>query len=136
MGFQAVTPTSLEEASAHGRFQPLHNGHMEYLLAAKRHCRFLWVGITAVDAKAAQEKRGTTRERPWNNPLSYFERLTIIRRALLEAGVQASEFACIPFPIEFPEMLSNYLPTTVPCLTTICEEWNREKVRILASLGY
>jgi len=131
-----MTQAILPEASAHGRFQPLHNGHMEYLLEAKRRCRFLWVGITAVDPIAAQRARGTAREQPWNNPLSYFERVVIIRGALIDAGLLPSEFACVPFPIEFPETLSNYVPTALPCLTTICEEWNRQKIRLLESLGY
>jgi nicotinamide mononucleotide adenylyltransferase len=29
----------------HGRFQPFHNGHLEYVLSAKQKCDFLYVGI-------------------------------------------------------------------------------------------
>lgn len=30
----------------HGRFQPLHLKHMEYILAAKMRCQKLYIGIT------------------------------------------------------------------------------------------
>ena len=43
----------------HGRFQGLHNGHMEYLLTAKKRCDFLVIGITnflgnAVDSEISR----------------------------------------------------------------------------------
>jgi hypothetical protein len=52
------------------------------------------------------------------------------------AEIPPDEFAVIPFPIEHPEELPNYLPVTVPILTTVYDEWNREKVRILQRVGY
>lgn len=124
------------EASAHGRFQPLHNGHMEYLLEAKRRCSFLWVGITAVEPQQFEKAAQTAREKPENNPLTYFERTSIISEALVETGLSRADFGFVPFPIEFPERLPNFMPKTVPCLTTICEEWNRKKITLLQNLGY
>jgi len=105
-------------------------------LAAKGRCDFLWIGIAAPDPIGLQRHRDTQREKPGNNPLSYFERLSIITSALVDAGVRRSDFGFIPFPIEIPERLPNYLPTRIPCFTTICEPWNREKIRILSDLGY
>jgi hypothetical protein len=32
--------------------------------------------------------------------------------------------------------LSRFLPTSIPILTTICEDWNREKISLLQSLNY
>jgi cytidyltransferase-like protein len=53
--------------SAHGRFQPFHNGHLEYVRAAKERCDFLWIGITKYDIdEAALSPLGTERERPEN----------------------------------------------------------------------
>ena len=123
-------------ACAHGRFQPLHNGHLEYLLAAKRQCRFLWIGITAVEQPDAERARGTARERRENNPLSYYERVSILDVALRDIGVARDEFGFVPFPIEFPDRIANFVPPSVPCLTTICEEWNRIKIGTLRGLGY
>lgn len=127
-----------EIASAHGRFQPLHNGHMEYLLAAKEACQFLCVGITQyvrshlIDVKGAGEHRASIAA----NPLTYYERQAIIIDALTEAGLGREDFTVIPFPIEQPEVLAEFLPPDVPVLTTICEPWNRVKVRRLQQAGY
>lgn len=96
----------------------------------------MWVGITAIEQPEAQRLRGTDRERPENNPLTYYERVSVITQALIEAGVLQSEFGVFPFPIESPESLPNFLPTSIPCLTTICEQWNREKIRLLERIGY
>lgn len=125
----------LPEASAHGRFQPLHNAHLRYLIEAKKRCKFLWIGITKFDTDHLNPL-GRHRERPEANPLTFFERIQIIREALAESGVNPAEFCFIPFPIENPSALPRFLPTSIPCFTTICEEWNREKVRLLETCGY
>ncbi len=124
------------EASVHGRFQPLHNGHMEYLLEAKRRCDYLWVGITWPVISEANDRGVTERERPENNPLDYAERVQMLSEALVDAGIPRSDFGFTPFPIERPDTLLQYLSVTIPCLTTICEEWNRVKIRLLRDLGY
>jgi len=127
----------MSEASAHGRFQPFHNEHLEYVLAAKQRCAFLWIGITKFDITPTDlNPLGRDRERPENNPLTYFERITIIREALLDAGVAAQEFGFVPFPIETPKRLPLFLPKSILCFTTICEPWNREKIDLLRELGY
>jgi nicotinamide mononucleotide adenylyltransferase len=124
-------------ASVHGRFQPFHNEHLEYVLAAKKRCRFLWIGITKPDVTPAESNLlGAHRELPENNPLTFFERTSMIRETLVEADVSTTEFSFVPFPIETPAHLPNYLPCSVPCFTTICEEWNRRKIRVLTDLGY
>ncbi len=28
------------------------------------------------------------------------------------------------------------MPISIPCYTTICEQWNREKIEVLRALGY
>src|SRR5580700_4394306 len=102
--------------SVHGRFQPFHNDHLEYALAAKERCEFLWVGITKYDiAPSEASPLARARERPDHNPLTYFERITLITRALNEAGVPRECFAFVPFPIETPSRLPSFMPTSVPC---------------------
>lgn len=123
-------------ASAHGRFQPLHNEHMKYLLAAKERCDVLWVGITMPDGAIHSRPLGRERERPTANPLTFYERSEIIRTAMIDSGVSPQGIRCIPFPIEEPERLSSYLPLTIPCLTTINDSWNEEKIRLLETIGY
>ena len=125
------------EASAHGRFQPFHNEHLEYVLAAQRLCDFLWIGITKYDVTSTDlNPLGALRERPENNPLTFFERASIIRESLIDAGVQGGSFGFVPFPIETPERLHSFMATSVPCYTTICEQWNRDKINVLKAQGY
>ena len=127
----------LATASVHGRFQPFHNEHLEYVLAAKAKCDFLWIGITKYDTTPSEfTPLGRPRERPENNPLTYFERISIISESLIEAGLHAGSFGFVPFPIETPHRLAEFMPTSVPCLTTVCEDWNKEKIRILRGYGY
>src|SRR5712692_168856 len=119
------------------RFQPFHNGHLEYVLAAQKRSSFLWVGITKYDIDVSElSPLGRHREKPENNHLTYHERLVMIGAALSERGVPRDAFAFIPFPIEKPAKLPQFLPVSVPCFTTICEEWNREKIQVLKSQGY
>ena len=124
-------------ASAHGRFQPFHNEHLEYLLAAQRQCSYLWIGITKYDITPTDSNPlGRPRERPANNPLTFFERINIIDEALVEAGIDRKTFGFVPFPIETPHRLPDFMPISIPCLTTICEQWNQEKIGVLRGLGY
>lgn len=125
------------EGSAHGRFQPLHKGHLEYLLKAKRRCDFLWVGVTQPDIESlGLSPRDPHRQDPQNNPMTYEERREMIIKALLDEGLKRDEFDIIPFPIESPEELHMHLPINVPIFTTICDEWNKFKIELLRAEGY
>ncbi|MCL4552042.1 MAG: nicotinate-nucleotide adenylyltransferase [Candidatus Marsarchaeota archaeon] len=125
------------EGSVHGRFQPLHNDHMEYILAAKAECQYLWIGITQYNVrKLDKSPEDVHRQVAENNPLTYAERVQLISEALLDAGLARSNFGFVPFPIEVPDLLPDFVPRTVPCFTTVYDEWNRRKVERLRNLGY
>jgi nicotinamide mononucleotide adenylyltransferase len=127
----------MNAGSVHGRFQPFHNEHLEYVSSASRLCDYLWIGITKYDITLTDSNPlGRHRERPESNPLTFFERINIIREALIESGTDELRFGFVPFPIETPQRLQNFLPLSVPCYTTICEEWNREKISLLRGIGY
>jgi nicotinamide mononucleotide adenylyltransferase len=139
VGLQAIPGVTARvvAGSVHGRFQPFHNEHLEYALAAKDRCDFLWIGITKYDITPSEfTPLGRPRERPENNPLTYFERISIIAEALVDAGIAKGSFAFVPFPIETPQRLPEFMPTSVPCFTTVCEDWNKEKIHILRGYGY
>jgi cytidyltransferase-like protein len=127
----------LAEGSVHGRFQPLHFGHLEYLMAAKKLCRFLWIGITQYDIhELTNSIEDPHRSIPINNPLTFFERTEMIINTLEDVGLKHSDYAIIPFPIEEPEKLHDFLPTNIPIITTICDDWNRYKIDLLRKLEY
>ena len=126
-----------ERGVVHGRFQGLHLKHMEYLLAAKMRCRLLYVGIThpgifACSAASPLDVHGTLVR---DNPLAYIERYEMIRDSLLEFGVKREEFEIIPFPVDRPDVLAQYAPADAVYYMSICGEWDREKEKILSSLG-
>jgi cytidyltransferase-like protein len=127
----------IPEGSVHGRFQPFHNGHVNYLLEAKSRCEYIWIGITQYDIRALQSTPAADhRVERENNPLTYFERLQIIAESLIDIGITKNDFGFVPFPIENPTRLPDFLPITIPCFTTVCEEWNRHKIRLLEAQGY
>jgi len=132
-----MTSTNRHWGSAHGRFQPFHLGHLEYLLAAKSHCAFLWVGITQFDVTCLLESPADRhRQSRFNNPLTYFERSEMITDSLVDSGLTKDQFAILPFPIDRPESLPNFLPTSVPVFSTVCEPWGRHKIELLQQVGY
>ena len=97
--------------AVHGRFQMLHLGHMEYILEGKKRCQHLIVGITNPDSIYTRYSESNPhRSAIEANPLTYYERLEMIRGALLEAGVPRKEFTIVPFPIAAYEHLLSYIP--------------------------
>jgi nicotinamide-nucleotide adenylyltransferase len=70
------------------------------------------------------------------NPLSFFERQTLIHSVLTDEGISPEQFTIIPFPIERDEILTEYFPIPGRCLTTLHSEWNEVKIKILERVGY
>lgn len=120
----------------HGRFQILHNDHVKYLLAGKDRCKHLIVGITNPDPSLTRkDPADLQRSRPISNPLSYFERYTLIKSTLFGEGLGFDEFSIVPFPINFPELYKYYVPLDATFLLTIYDGWGRKKLRQFQSLG-
>ncbi|MEO9179550.1 MAG: adenylyltransferase/cytidyltransferase family protein [Candidatus Saccharimonadales bacterium] len=121
----------------HGRFQVFHNGHLEYALQAKAACDYLIVGITNPDIYLTKnDDTHPARSKAENNPFTYYERLLMIREALMKVGLKRTEFEIVPFPINFPELLSNYIPSEAIHFTRVYENWNRKKIQLLEHQGY
>jgi nicotinamide-nucleotide adenylyltransferase len=120
----------------HGRFQGVHNDHLAYLLAGKAECEHLVVGITNPDpSQTAKDDTDPERSDPQANPLSYFERLLLVKCALADAGLGIADFSVTPLPINFPEHYSAYVPMQATFFLTIYDEWGRRKLEHFHSLG-
>jgi cytidyltransferase-like protein len=131
------TSEHLPVGCVNGRFQPPHNGHREYILAAKERCDFLWLGITHYDLLKKNEcEIAPHRADPASNPLTYYERIILLTKMLLAEGIPQASFGFVPFPIDEDSHLTQFMPTTVVCFTTIYEEWNKRKIKVLEDLGY
>ena len=85
-----------------GRFQGLHLGHMEYLLAGAERCGHLIVGVTnsAPWEEAPAELQGMARVKQSSNPFTFYERMVMLRDSLTEAGLPRESFDIVPFPID------------------------------------
>lgn len=126
----------VETGVIHGRFQILHLKHMEYLLAAKMHCKKLYIGITHPDdlylGGIPEDKHGYRKS---DNPLSYLERYEMIHDALIDFGVRREEFEIVPFPITRPEYITQYVPRKATFYMSICDDWGEKKYQMFKDMG-
>jgi nicotinamide-nucleotide adenylyltransferase len=120
----------------HGRFQVLHNDHLKYLLAGKSLCGHLVIGITNPDPFLVKEEQADRhRSSDQANPLTYFERYRLLRTALVEAGVEWTDFSIVPMPISMPGLYRHYVPLDAVFFLSIYDEWGRRKKSYFESLG-
>jgi len=119
----------------HGRFQVFHNDHLRYLIAGKARCSHLVVGITNPDPTLTREDSSDLqRSNSFSNPLTYFERYTMIRAVLAEAGLKYEEFSVVPFPVNLPELYRFYVPLSAVFYLTIYDDWGRRKLKLFQSM--
>jgi cytidyltransferase-like protein len=122
-----------------GRFQPLHNGHLEYLEAARKKADKLIVGITNPDKdRLIHDSADPHRSAGDSNPFPYFDRQLMIEASLTEAGWAAADFAVVPAPVNSPAEMLPYLPP--PAVSTVCitvyDAWGDRKAEVMRDLGY
>ncbi|MFW9971536.1 MAG: nicotinate-nucleotide adenylyltransferase, partial [Candidatus Odinarchaeota archaeon] len=112
------------------------NDHIKYLLAGKKLCNHLIVGITNPDPSLTRDSETNPhRSTSIANPLTYYERYLMLQTALLEQGLKYSEFSIVPFPINIPELLKYYVPMDAVFFLTIYDDWGRQKKQYFESLG-
>ena len=118
----------------HGRFQPFHNGHLEYLRGAAARCEELFVGITNPDPRRIKEEPSDPlRHLPESNPFTYVERLLMIEAVAAEEGIRAH---VIPFPVNERELWGAYVPAGVTQYLRLFSDWGGTKLERLRAAGY
>jgi nicotinamide-nucleotide adenylyltransferase len=118
----------------HGRFQPFHNGHLEYLRGAAARSDVVFVGITNPDLRRVKpESSDPLRHLPESNPFSYTERLLMV-----EAVAEDEEIPVhvIPFPVNEPELWPAYVPDGVTQYLRLFSEWGGTKLERMRDAGY
>lgn len=121
----------------HGRFQPFHNGHLEYLRAAVEQCENLVIGITNADpTQISEEATSEHRHLPESNPFTFFQRSVMIRELLIEESIPLERSLIIPFPVHSPERWRYYLPPNVVHYLRVFSPWEQAKVDRLRQQGY
>jgi cytidyltransferase-like protein len=124
-------------ASVHGRFQPPHLDHLEYIEAGIALAEHLIIGITQPEIEALVAcPEDPHRAQSNENPFTYSERCNLIRAMLTAKEISSSRFSFSRFPIETPDILNDFIATNIPCLTTIRDEWNLVKIERLRALNY
>jgi cytidyltransferase-like protein len=121
----------------HGRFQPFHNGHLEYLRGAAVRCEEVFVGITNPDpSRIRPEESDPLRHLPESNPFTYVERLLMVKAAGDDAGIEAERLHVIPFPVNEPELWQAYVPEDVVQFIRLFSDWGGTKLERLREAGY
>ena len=118
----------------HGRFQPFHNGHLEYLRGAAERSDEVWIGITNPDPERIKpEASDPLRHLPESNPFTYVERLLMVEAVAEDEGIRAH---VIPFPVNEPELWPAYVPAGVTQYLRLFSEWGGTKLDRLREAGY
>jgi nicotinamide-nucleotide adenylyltransferase len=121
----------------HGRFQPFHNGHLEYLRGAAERSDEIWIGITNPDpARVKPEESDPARHLPESNPFSYAERLLMAKAAAADLGLDPASVHVIPFPVNEPELWPAYVPEGVTQYLRLFSAWGGTKLERLRKAGY
>ena len=129
--------TRASRGMIHGRFQPFHLGHLDYLRGAAERSDEVFVGITNPDpARIKPEASDPLRHLPESNPWSYAERLLMVKAAAHGAGLDLARVHVIPFPVNEPEVWPAYVPDGVTQYLRLFSEWGGTKLERLRDAGY
>jgi nicotinamide-nucleotide adenylyltransferase len=129
--------TRARRGMIHGRFQPFHRGHLEYLRGAAGRCDELYVGITNPDpTRIRPEPSDPVRHLPESNPWTYAERLLMVKAAAQDLGLDLARLHVIPFPVNEPELWPAYVPEGVTQYLRLFSDWGGTKLERLEDAGY
>jgi nicotinamide-nucleotide adenylyltransferase len=121
----------------HGRFQPFHNGHLEYLRGAAERSDEIWIGITNPDPTRVQfEESDPLRHLPESNPYTYAQRLLMAQAAAADIGLDLAHVHVVPFPVNEPELWPAYVPEGVTQYLRLFSSWGGTKLERLREAGY
>ena len=121
----------------HGRFQPFHLGHLEYLRGAAERSDEVFIGITNPDpTRIRAESSDPLRHLPESNPYSYVERLLMVKAAAADLGLDAETVHVIPFPVNEPELWPAYVPEGATHYLRLFSTWGGTKLDRLREAGY
>ena len=121
-----------------GKFQPFHNEHLTYVLAAFDLGEHVVVGITNPDPTYVRDEvADPRRSRPESNPATYFERHLMVDRSLGDAGIAGDRYTIVPFPLNVPTSWFSYVPRDAVFLLTLYDDdpWLLERKARLEGHG-
>src|SRR5262245_50206988 len=121
----------------HGRFQPFHNGHLEYMRGAAERSDERWVGITNPDpARILPEASDPARHLPEAKPYTYDARRPTVKAATSDVGLDPECVHVIPLPVDEPDLWAAYVPEGITQCLRLFSAWGGEKQERLLAAGY
>jgi nicotinamide-nucleotide adenylyltransferase/phosphinothricin biosynthesis protein PhpF len=121
----------------HGRFQPFHLGHLEYLKGAAERSDEVFVGITNPDpTQVRPEASDPVRHLPESNPYTYVERMLMVKAAAADADLAPERLHVVPFPVHTPELWDAYVPRDVVQFIRLFSDWGGTKLERLREAGF
>ncbi|WP_243741770.1 cytidyltransferase [Actinomycetospora succinea] len=119
-----------------GRFQPVHDQHLELFALALAAHDHLVVAVTNPDTGARHvASTSTHRHTDEANPFTYFERTRLLTAALAGAGM-ADRATVVPFDLTRPALWPEYVPRHAVQYVRTFSAWETDKAGRLADGGY
>ena len=129
-------PPVTELSCVTGRFQPVHDQHLELFEIALGQSTHLIVAVTNPDSGSLFESDASVhRHRPTDNPFTYFERVRLLHAALSGAGLR-DRTTIVPFDLCAPRRWPEYVPLPARQFVRVYGEWEATKARLLHDAGY
>jgi nicotinamide mononucleotide adenylyltransferase len=120
-----------------GRFQPFHLEHLRYFRLCWEQSENVIVGITNPDPSTVVEDAANDhRHLAAENPLTFTERLMMIRDTLQSEGYDMGRILIVPLPIHHPERWPSYIPDGTVLFVVAYSDWERKKAERLEAEGY
>ena len=120
--------SKIELGMVHGRFQPFHKGHLEYVMAALDHCQKLVIALTNPDKTLIKaELLAPHRHLREANPFSLLERIIMIQETLIDEKIPLERIIFISFPINMPDLWEYYITKEVVQFVRVVSPWENEK---------
>jgi len=132
------TQTKVELGMVHGRFQPFHHEHFEYVLHGISSSKKCLIGITQPNIKCVSEceilpHRGTSE----GNPYTFEDRKRMITLSLERWGITPDSYEVIPFEIDNPNVslpaLKSSYRQEITHFMRIFSDWEIHKRNLIES---
>jgi nicotinamide-nucleotide adenylyltransferase len=119
-----------------GRFQPVHQQHLELVGIALAECAHVLVAVTNPDPGAWHEEPSSShRHTASANPFTFHERARLLAGALAAHG-WTQRTTIVPFDLTRRASWPHYVPPGTRQYVRAYSDWEREKARWFEAAGY
>ncbi|MFH1674354.1 MAG: nicotinate-nucleotide adenylyltransferase [Pseudomonadota bacterium] len=123
----------------HGRFQPFHLEHLDYVLSGYKRCKRLIIGITNPEpSEYIFNPASNHRHLEASNLFTYFARMEMIRWSLIDLNLDMDVISFVPFHINDQAKWEDYLPRAkvIVQYVRLFSQWEEEKIAKFRAYGF